>query len=127
MPYQGAGVDFGDDRHAVALQVFIGDLLRSPVRADWGKLPRHQAFDVWFLRLGIGGIGAVIADLRIRQDYDLTGVGRISEYLLITRQRCVENDFACAFAARAVALTAEDAPVFERKDSLHRCSIGWIQ
>src|SRR5258708_7354223 len=105
MPHRGAGVALGDDRHAVALQVFIRDLLRTPVRADGGKLPRHQAFDVWFLRLGIGGIGAVIADLRIRQDYDLAGVGRIGEYLLVARQSCVENYFACALTARAVALT----------------------
>jgi hypothetical protein len=26
-----------------------------------------------------------------------------------------------------VAFTAEDAPVFERKDSLHRFSVEWIQ
>ena len=86
MPHQGAGVDLGDNRHAMALQVFVGNLLRAPVGADGRELPRHQAFNVWFLRLGIGGIGAVIADLRIRQDDDLAGIGRIGEDLLVARQ-----------------------------------------
>ena len=34
---------------------------------------------------------------------------------------------ALPLAFCAVALTAEDAPVFERKDRLHRRSIVWIQ
>src|SRR6185437_2119548 len=37
------------------------------------------------------------------------------------------NDFAITLAFSAVAFTPEDAPVFERKDRLHRCSNEWIQ
>jgi hypothetical protein len=72
-------------------------------------------------------IGSVVADLRIRKNDDLPGVGRISSDFLITSQRCIENYFTLAFTRCAMGLAEEYAPVFERKHSLHCLSEEWIQ
>jgi hypothetical protein len=65
--------------------------------------------------------------LGIGKNDNLPGVGRIGGDFLITGKGSIEHDLAPAFARVSIALAAEDAPVFERKDRLHRLSEEWIQ
>ncbi len=126
MAHQGAGIDLGQHGNLVALEIFFGDLLRAPVGADARELAHDQALDVRTRGLVVVGVGAVIADFGIGENYDLAGVGRIGEDFLIAGDGSIKNNFAVTFAFCAVAFAAEDAPVFQRKDCLHCFSGEWI-
>jgi hypothetical protein len=108
-------------------EVFLGHLLGAPVGADGRKFARDQAFDVRTAGLVVGGVGTVISDLRIGQDNNLSSIGGIGKDFLIARQGGIENYFAKTFTFGAIALTAEDAPVFEGEECLHGFSVEWIQ
>ncbi len=110
-----------------ALEVLVGGIEGTPVGGVLGEFTGDEAFNVRVGGFVVGGVGAVVADLRIGEDDNLAGVGRIGEDLLITGQRCIENDLSAAFALGAVAFAPEDAPVFERKNCLHCRSDEWIQ
>ena len=61
-------------------------------------------------------IRAVVADLRIRENDDLAGVGRIGEDLLVAGDGGVEDNFAQAIFWRTKALALEDRPVLQGED-----------
>src|SRR5882762_11175441 len=69
-------------------------------------------------------VGAVVANLRIGQNHDLPGVGRVSENFLVAGNGGIKNYFPVTFAFCSVALTAEDSAIFQRKYCLHRFSGG---
>ena len=127
MAHQGAGIDLGQNRHAVALHVLVGHLFGAPVRADLGEFADDQAFDVRPGGLIVSPIRAVIANLGVGEDDDLPCVRGIGRNFLVSGKRSIENDFALAFARVSMAVPTEDAPVFEREDRLHRLSEEWIQ
>ena len=127
MAHHRSGVDLRDHRDVKPFEVFLRHLLGTPVGADGRKLAGHQAFNVGAAGFVVGGIGAVISDLRIGEDDYLSSVGRIGEDFLVACQGGIENHFAETFSFGAIALTAEDAPVFEREDCLHGFSVEWIQ
>src|SRR5207244_7357125 len=126
MPHQRACIDIGQDWNPELLEIFLGHLLRAPVRTDSGKLAYNQALDIGSNSFVVFRIGAVIADLGVSQNYDLARVGRISKNFLVACDGSIKNDFAVAFAFCAVAFAAEDAPIFQRKDRLHSSSRKWI-
>src|SRR5215469_6406852 len=126
MAHQCAGIDIGEYRHFELLKVFLGHLLRAPVRTDARELAYDQPFDPRTRGLVIFLVGAIISDLGIRQNDDLSGVGRVSENFLVSGDGSIKNDFAVAFAFGAVAFASEDSTVFQRKDSLHSRSDEWI-
>jgi hypothetical protein len=112
--HQRAGVDLRQHRNRIALHVLVGDLLGAPIRADGRELADDQALDIGLGRLVVRPASAVVADLWVGENDDLTGVGGISGDLLVTGKGSVENNLAQAFAWVAVAEAAEDTPVFER-------------
>src|SRR5271166_2735133 len=126
MTHESAGVDFGKHGDFVALEVLLCDLLRAPVGANAGELADNQALDIRSGRLIVVGVGAVVADLGVGENYDLAGVGGIGEDFLIAGDGSIKNDFAVTFAFGAEAFAAEDSTVFQRKDCLHRNSGEWI-
>ncbi len=69
----------------------------------------------------------VVTNLGIRENDNLSGVGRIGGDFLVTGEGGIKNDFTLAFAWVPMALALEDAPVFERKSCLHCLSGEWIQ
>ena len=127
MPHQGSRVDFSQHRDCVPLHVLVRHLLRAPVRTDDRELADDQPFDKRLSRLIIRVVGAVIADLGICENDDLPGIGRIGSDFLVTGKRGIKNYFTLAFAWGPMAVAAEDAPVFERKNCLHCRSDEWIQ
>jgi hypothetical protein len=54
-------------------------------------------------RLVVVGVGAVVADFRVRQDNDLPGIRRIGENFLIAGNGGIKNDFAVTLAFCSVA------------------------
>ncbi len=109
MAHQRAGIDLGQHGNLVALEILFGDLLRAPVGADARELAHDQPLDVRTRGLVVVGVGAVIADFRIGENYDLPGVGRVGEDFLVAGDGGIKNDFAVTFAFCAVAFAAEDA------------------
>src|ERR1700681_816826 len=126
MPHQRPRVDVGKHRHLELLQIFFGDLLRAPIGTDARELAHDQALDPRTRGFVIFLVSAVVADFGVGQDNDLPGIGRVRENFLVASDGSIKNDFAVAFAFGAVAFASEDSPVFQRKDSLHSRSGGWI-
>src|SRR5271166_1721262 len=108
VPYQGARVNLGKHGNLIALQILLRDLLRTPVRADAREFAHNQAFDVGAGRFIVFGVGAVVADFGIGENYDLSGVGGVGKDFLVAGDGGVKNNFPVAFAFRAVAFAAED-------------------
>src|SRR5205085_10058384 len=98
----------------------------APVRAHFRELAHDQPLDIRARSLVVFSVGAVIADFRVGENYNLAAVGRVGEDFLVASNGSIKNDFAVTLALGAVAFAAEDAPVFQRKDSLHSCSWEWI-
>src|SRR5438874_11585758 len=126
MPDQRSRVDFRQHWNLELFEIFFRDLLRAPVGADSRELANDQTFNIGPRGLVVFRIGAVISDLRIGENNNLAAVRRIGENFLVAGDGSIKNDLAVTFAFGAVAFAAEDAPVFQRKDSLHQCSREWI-
>ena len=126
MPHQRPRIDLRQHRNLELFEIFFRDLLRAPVGADSRKLAHDQALDIRTRGFVVFGVGAVVADFRIGENYNLAAVGRIGENFLIASDGSIKNDFAVAFAFGAVTFASEDSAVFERKRSLHSCSREWI-
>ena len=75
-------------------------------------------------RFVIGRGGTVIADLRIGENNDLPGVGRIRKDLLISGYRGIEDYFAGTFGGRTKTPALEDCPVFQGEDGGWRMEDG---
>src|SRR5437764_5537006 len=126
MPDQRSRVDFRQHWNLELFEIFFRDLLRAPVGADSRELANDQTFNIGPDGLVVFRIGAVISDFRIGENNNLAAVRRIGENFLVAGDGSIKNDLAVTFAFCAVAFAAEDAPVFQRKDSLHQCSREWI-
>src|ERR1019366_8594547 len=84
---QSAGVDLAQHGNLVALEIVLGNLLRPPVGADAGELAHDQSFDVRARGFVIVGVGAVIANFGVGENYNLPGVGGIGEDFLVAGDR----------------------------------------
>src|SRR5439155_19962427 len=71
-------------------------------------------------------LGAVVADLWVGKDYNLPGVRRIGEDLLVSGDGGIKNNFPVTLCFGSVTFASEDAAIFERKDRLHADSGEWI-
>ena len=79
------------------------------------KLAHDQSLDIRTRGFVVFGVGAVISDFRIGENYNLAAVGRVGENFLIASNGSIKNDFAVAFAFGAVTFASEDSAVFQRK------------
>src|ERR1019366_3263071 len=83
-------------------------------------------------------VGPVISDLRVREDHDLAGIGRVRENFLISGERGIEYHFSGPFGGRAKAPAFEERAVFQGQecrvqfrlfllgvDNLHSIRGGW--
>src|SRR5436305_2053332 len=126
VPHQRARIDIRQNRNLELLEILFRYLLGTPVGTYAGEFANDQTLDVGTGSFVIFGIGAVVADFRIGENYYLAAVGRIGKNFLIAGDGSIKNDFAVAFAFSAVTFASEDSAVFERKRSLHSCSREWI-
>ncbi len=76
-------VDLRDHRNPVLLQVLVRYLRRTPVRAHRRELACHQTLDVRPRGLLIARVVAIVPNMWICQNHDLTRIGRIREDLLV--------------------------------------------
>src|ERR1035438_1717046 len=99
---------------------YLEDLfVRAPIAGDAGKLAHHQTLDVRARGFAVRGVGPVIPDLRIGQNDDLPGIGRIGEYFLVAGDGGIEDDLAGPLGGRTKTPALEDAAVFQGEDG------GW--
>jgi hypothetical protein len=91
---RGAGINLADDGNALACEELVGRLIGAPVGGLFGPFAHDQAFDVGAGGFVVGGAGAVVADLGVGQNDDLTRVTRVGEYFLIAGDRGVEYPYA---------------------------------
>jgi hypothetical protein len=111
MPSQSTGIYSGNPWDVV-LDEIVAECTRGAVVAcDGGDISDDETFDLRSGRLDILRVDAVVADVWIRQNDDLTAVGRIGEDLLVTGKAGIENDLTCRFAGRPKRGSAEPATV----------------
>ena len=96
--HERAGVHALHGHHAVIAQVVGQAQDAAPVRRRRAHIAHHQAAQRRLARLGVIGIHAVVADLRIRHGDDLTGVRRVGHHLKVALERRVEADLAVHLA-----------------------------
>src|ERR1700730_16327221 len=121
MPDQRSCVDLRDDWNTVFFQVRTRQLVRAPITGDCGKLADYQPLDIRLQRFVVFDVGSVIADLRVSQNYDLAGIGRIGENLLVSGHSGIENDLARSLSGRTKTPAFEDASVLQGQD----CSVQY--
>src|SRR5512141_209625 len=66
--------------------------------------------------LAVCPVRAVVADLGVGHDYDLSGIGRIGEHFLVACEAGIKNDLSLAFGGRAKAPALEGSAVLQGKD-----------
>src|SRR5277367_6828663 len=113
MTNQSPGVDSGDDGDATGYQELLCCLVRAPIARKRRKLAHHQTFDIRLGGFAVRCVRAIVTDLRVGEDYDLAGVGRVREHFLITGDRGIENDFTRTFDRRTKTVSLEDCTVFQ--------------
>ena len=91
----------------------------TPMAGQVAILPNDQSGHLYPGRFKVLGVDTVVADQRISQGHQLPGVGRVGEYLLITRHAGVEHHFSEAFDPGAKANTLVNRAVFQDQ-------IGWL-
>src|SRR5947209_19985466 len=126
MANKSARVQICDYRNIEAFQILIRRRLRTPVGADWRKFANYKPLNEGSNGFVVFRIGAVIADVRVGEYYDLPGVGWIGEDFLVSGKRGIKHYFPVALCFRSVAFASEDAAIFQRKDCLHLFLRGWI-
>ena len=102
--------------HDVVLAQVVGQALRAaPVRRRRAHVAHHEAAQRGLSRLGVIGVHAVVADLRIRHGDYLAGVGRVGYHLEVALERRVEADLAVHLAGRAARRAAERRAVLQHE------------
>ena len=91
-------------------QEIVGVCIRSPVAGNGRELANHQAFDERLSGLIVIGIRAVVADLRIGKDHDLSRIRRIGENFLISSDGGIENHLTVSFRARTKTRPSKTVP-----------------
>ena len=92
---QAAGVDAGDAGHLMTLEIAARGLpsraSSTGRRASSRTITPRQRGSARFV---VVGVDAVVADVRVRERDDLTGVRGVGDDLLVTGERGVEHDLA---------------------------------
>ena len=94
VPGEATGVDPGDARHVVFDEQVVERALGAPVARATGEIAHHHTGTERSPALVVGGVHAVVADVRVGERDHLPGVRRVGDDLLIARQRRVEHELA---------------------------------
>src|SRR6202023_3069675 len=116
MAHERAGIDVPDGGNLVAVEIKLRGFRGAPVGADLRELADNQRFDMGLLCLFIIDVRANIADVGVCEANNLAGVTGVGEYLLISGEAGVENDFAAPARDRAGRAAIKYAPVFQREN-----------
>jgi len=114
--HQSARVNVPNHGHLITVQVKLRSFGGTPIGRNLRKLAYDERFDVRPRGLLIIEIRADIADVRIRQAHDLSGVAWVGENFLISGEAGIKNDFAAAAHNRAGRAAVKYAPVFQREN-----------
>ena len=104
-----------DPHDPVRRQVVLQTGAAPPRAGKPGRLAHDEAGHLRPCRLHILRVGAVVADERVGHGYELPGVGRIGENLLIAGHGRVEDDFADGDPGVTEWKSVEAPPVFKQK------------
>jgi hypothetical protein len=110
---EAPGVDPGDGDHPMGFEIGAEILRGAEIRRRAWHLAQDQPGDVHLARLGVLGVGAHIADVRVGQGDDLLPVGGIGEDLLIAGHRRVEDHLAGRLPADANGNAFENRAISE--------------
>ncbi len=115
----GARVDLGDTDDAVRLHILLERSPGTPVGRHRAEFAGDKTLDEGFARLVVLVVGPVIPDVGVGHDHDLAGIGRVSQDLLVSEHRRIENDFSRGLAHTSKGAAQERPAVFQRENSGH--------
>ena len=110
-----ARVDAVDAGDAVRAEVFVEALFAAPV-AGLCQIAYHQSGQKKGAAFSVRAVDSVVADFGGGEGDELSGVGRVGQYLLISAHAGVEHDFAQRVLFRAERDAVEDRSIVQRKE-----------
>jgi hypothetical protein len=106
----------------MTLQIMLGGFRGTPVGGQPREFADDQRFDERPLRFLIIEVRAYIADVRIREADDLSGIAGIAENFLIAGEAGIKNNFSAAPRAGAGGAPVKKSSVLERENGrAYRC------
>lgn len=121
----GAGVEIMDRNQALLFEIVLDAAMRIEA-AVWNieiaahKTRNFNAFTLYFLIMN-----AVVADVNIGGNEDLTSIGRICKNFLIAGHTGIEADFTGGGADFSGGFTAKYGAIFEKEECVcHGCYLG---
>lgn len=116
MTHECARVQIPDDGNVVALEVSLSRFAGAPARGNLREIADDERFDIGARRFLVLGIGADVADVRIRQADNLAGIAGIGEDFLIAGEAGIKNNFSAAAATGAGRAAVKYSSVLERDE-----------
>ena len=118
MPGKCAGIDAGNARYALLLQVLIDAAFTSPITGEVGGFTHHQSGDPGLATLIIVIGNTVVADERIRHAHDLATEAGVGADLLITGHRSGKNHLTFGIRSGTKADTAKDFAIGQGQNGI---------
>mmetsp|Transcript_25397 Transcript_25397/g.55218 ORF Transcript_25397/g.55218 Transcript_25397/m.55218 type:complete len:438 (-) Transcript_25397:123-1436(-) len=112
---QLTGVNIGDADNVLLLKVGVQRLLRAVVGDDGGVGTDDDSSEVALLRLHVVLVDSDVADVRAGEADSLTSVTGVGHNLLVSRERCVEDNLLHDSALGAESDASEHATVREHQ------------
>jgi len=120
---QSARVDASDASDAETAQHCVKRCFRSVVTRSARHLAHDHAATEWLRCFVVRSVRSVVADVRIRERDDLSGVARIGDHFLVASHDGVEHNFAarhtCHWQVGPNQLTLENAAIGK-----HQCGVS---
>jgi hypothetical protein len=115
MPNECARIHIPDYGNFMAFKIRLRGFLGAPVRRETRKFANDKRLNVRTRSLFVVRIRTDISDVRVGEADYLSGVARIRENFLISREAGIENSFSAPAGFSARSASYENSPVFQRK------------
>jgi len=112
VPHERACVDAFYRGDVPTFQISVERFLRAPVRSHAACFAHNKTFNPGTVRFLVFTGNTIVPDQRIRHANDLSGVGRVGQYFLVTRHGSIEDHLATRFALSRPRAPAKHATVF---------------
>ena len=113
--HKRTGVDALDGHDPLARQIIAEALLAAPAGGRGAQVAHHERPQGRPLRLGVVGVHAVVAHLRVGQHHDLPRIGGVGDDFQVALHGGIEAYLACGLAGRAAGGAGEHRAVLQHE------------
>lgn len=125
MLHDGAGVEIMDRNQALLFEIVLNAAVRIEATKRNIEIAANKTCDFDAFTLHFLIVNAVVTNVNIGGNEDLTSVGRICKNFLVTGHTGIEADFASGGADFTGGFTAKYGAIFEEEECVcHGCYLG---